>query len=85
MKHRFFLVLFLLFSSYSWATTKIMPLGNSITLSRANHSYRYYLQQLLKNGGYAFDFIGTQQYQSYADFDPDHEGHGGYKADQIAY
>lgn len=69
---------------------KIMPLGNSITQSDSNHnSYRRNLWQKLKAGGYNVDFVGSQTDHYFwskppdPDFDLNHEGHWGWRADQI--
>ena len=67
-----------------YAEIKILPLGDSITANVTTHSYRYYLWNLLQAGGYNVDFVGNQINQTYANFDPDHEGHSGWRADEIA-
>lgn len=73
----------------SRAQVKIMPLGNSITQSNAQHnSYRRALWFKLKNGGYSVDFVGSQT-SNYGgpplnpDFDMDSEGHWGWRADEL--
>jgi chitodextrinase/lysophospholipase L1-like esterase len=71
---------------------RIMPLGDSITAqSQASPSYRYYLWNDLLNNGYDnVDFVGsnTQTWDNGDPpqllFDQNHEGHGGYRADEIA-
>jgi chitodextrinase len=71
---------------------RIMPLGDSITQqSTASPSYRYYLWNDLLNNGYDnVDFVGsnTQTWDNGNPpqllFDQNHEGHGGYRADEIA-
>ena len=62
---------------------KIMPLGDSIT-ERAD--YRRPLQAKLASAGCSVDFVGGRKDQTDAlgVGDPDHEGHGGFRADQIA-
>ena len=71
------------------ATVKIMPLGNSITeSSKGLNSYRYYLWHLLVDHGYRVDFVGSQHGvgngpPANPDFDMDHEGHSGWRADEI--
>jgi acyl-CoA thioesterase I len=71
------------------ATVKIMPLGDSITQStKGLHSYRYYLWHVLGNNGYHVDFVGSQRGvgngpPADSDFDMDHEGHAGWRADEI--
>lgn len=72
----------------------ILPLGNSITASNNGlYSYRYHLWKHLLDDGIEFDFVGTlnenqggnptwPDYLGHS-FDPDHEGHSGWKADKI--
>ncbi len=68
---------------------KIMPLGNSITQGDYRHnSYRRSLWHKLINSGYNADFIGSQSNNFMGpplnmDFDPDHEGHWGWRADEV--
>lgn len=78
---------------------RIMPLGDSITAGMSSGadnpsnpmdsshwtSYRRRLWLDMAKGGYCADFVGSQQGGSFfGDFDPDHEGHGGWRDDQIA-
>ncbi|HEX8531771.1 MAG TPA: SGNH/GDSL hydrolase family protein, partial [Cytophagales bacterium] len=76
-------------AAFSTTATRIMPLGNSITQSYAAYdSYRRPLWHRLKNAGYAVDFVGSQQRNydgppAHPDFDLDHEGHSGWRADQL--
>jgi len=81
------IVLFLLISTGSaQITTKVMPLGNSITRgggSTGEVGYRRPLYLLLKQSGYQIDFVGSQVHGTYTDFDREHEGHGSYRADQL--
>ncbi|MEX0775346.1 MAG: SGNH/GDSL hydrolase family protein [Phycisphaeraceae bacterium] len=77
------------------APVKIMPLGDSITQGDAGHvSYRYWLWQALQRGGYDVDFVGSETENhggrpaAFArlkpgDFDLDHEGHWGWRTDQV--
>ncbi|MCA9910973.1 MAG: hypothetical protein KC519_20100, partial [Anaerolineae bacterium] len=73
----------------SGGITTIMPLGNSITQgSGQQNSYRRALWQLIQAGGYGADFVGSQSSNFSApppnpDFDLNHEGHWGWRADQI--
>ncbi len=64
-----------------------MPLGDSITqgihINSKNLGYRRDLFQLLTHNNFNFEFIGTMNDGSINDFDKDHEGHGGWHADQI--
>jgi len=66
-------------------TIRIMPLGNSITKGVAgatdNAGYRNDLAELFDSEGISFDLVGTQSNGN--GFDGDHEGHGGWRADQI--
>ncbi|CAN5505061.1 hypothetical protein BH09PLA1_BH09PLA1_33340 [soil metagenome] len=69
---------------------KIMPLGDSITESETGHaSYRYWLWKNLQNNGYTdIDFVGSHTGVNlgpplYSDFDQNHEGHWGWRADEI--
>jgi lysophospholipase L1-like esterase/ribosomal protein S17E len=66
----------------------IMPLGDSITLGYNGSNselggYRSNLETGLLSEDYAFDFVGSLHYGPY-NFDNDHEGHGGWEADDIA-
>ena len=77
----------------------ILPLGDSITSNGFGYfSYRYYLWRLLvlfseNNNYFDFDFVGTLEnnYNGNPEwppvngqtFDRDHEGHWGWRADQI--
>ena len=68
------------------APIRIMLLGDSITYGTGSTGivgYRRPLYQLLIETGYHVDFIGSQTSGSPADFDRNHEGHSGWRADQI--
>lgn len=68
-----------------------MPLGASrVEGARPDfESYRYELWKLLVDGGWDFDYIGTQtdnaSYEGFLDlpFDNDHEGRGGWTSGEI--
>jgi adhesin/invasin len=65
---------------------KIMPLGDSITLgdkSTTLEGYRKDLYTLLTNAGVTVDFVGTLTNGTGSLPDKNHEGHGGFKADQL--
>jgi hypothetical protein len=73
---------------------RILPLGDSITHSdRKNLSYRYALWMKLVDAGIDFDFVGSldsncggsRTWPAYKgrSFDPEHEGHWGWRVDQI--
>ena len=75
-------------------TLRILALGDSITHSdRKNFSYRYALWMKLVDAGIDFDFVGSldsncggsRTWPAYKgrSFDPEHEGHWGWRADQI--
>ena len=68
---------------------RIMPLGNSITLGYDGTSsdlggYRSKLETGLLSEDYVFDFVGSLNHGP-SGFDNDHEGHGGWHADEIAF
>lgn len=79
------------------AQTRLLPLGDSITNGgQAHASWRYALHEQLTTGGFAIDMVGTQSaifggdppnlawYPGYlTTFDRDHEGHWGWRTDQI--
>ncbi len=79
-------------------TLRILPLGNSITQAEniGSNNYNSYRRELYFDLGTmitapdTFDFIGSQNtaYDNVpfpdSDFDPDHEGHWGFNADEIA-
>jgi len=69
----------------------ILPLGDSITQSDASHvSYRYWLWDKLRGSGTGFDLVGSLRtnfggspaFPSDA-FDRDHEGHWGFRVDEV--
>jgi len=64
------------------AGVKIMPLGDSITAGYQAElgGYRWPLENLLVDAGYAFDYVGSLRIGSPATMPrPWHEGHGGYQ------
>ncbi|MEL6557506.1 MAG: GDSL-type esterase/lipase family protein [Bacteroidota bacterium] len=75
----------------STSLNKIMPLGASrVEGARPEfESFRYELWKLLVEGGWDFDYIGSQtdetSYSNFSNmtFDTDHEGRGGWTSDQI--
>lgn len=70
-------------------SVRIMPLGDSITESVTTFaSYRYWLWQDLVGAGYDVDFVGTERGvllgpPLFDDFDQDHEGHTGFRTDEV--
>jgi len=74
-------------------TYRILPLGNSITqgdrFSDGANSYRRNLWNKLIGDGHIVDFVGSLSTDRYGfsfpdgTFDHDHEGHWGYRADEI--
>lgn len=71
------------------STVRVMPLGDSITEGDKNYSsYRRALWQKLQADRYRVDFVGskTRNFDGpnpTPDFDLDHEGHWGWRADEI--
>jgi hypothetical protein len=69
--------------------TRMMPLGDSITQADAEHdSYRRPLWRALRAAGRSVDFVGSQRAHHRGgppnpDFDLDHEGHWGWRVDEI--
>jgi lysophospholipase L1-like esterase len=65
---------------------KIMPLGDSITYGEGSSTgggYRFQLWNDLRARGFPIDFVGSLQ-TGPASFDREHEGHPGWKINQIA-
>jgi lysophospholipase L1-like esterase len=68
---------------------RIMPLGDSITQGAAGRdSYRRPLWRQLTAAGLCVDFVGSLRSNHlgpplHGDFDQDHEGHWGWRADQV--
>jgi lysophospholipase L1-like esterase len=63
---------------------RVMPLGDSITEgTQVPGGYRIGLWQRLAAGGYRVDFVGTQYNGPASLGDHDHEGHPGWRIDQI--
>jgi lysophospholipase L1-like esterase len=64
---------------------RILCVGDSITVGAGvtDGGYRSRLQALLAGGGFEFDFVGRQSQNSAGMGDPEHEGHGGKRTDQI--
>ncbi|HEV2695228.1 MAG TPA: discoidin domain-containing protein [Verrucomicrobiae bacterium] len=66
---------------------RIMPLGDSITWGYPNApttgGYRLPLYQLLTNESFSMDFVGTQVSTAPGLLYPNHEGHSGFRIDQI--
>jgi lysophospholipase L1-like esterase len=67
------------------ATDRVMCLGDSITYGTSStnvNGYRRPLYFLLSGGGFDFDLVGSLADGS-LDFDRDHEGRPGWRADQL--
>jgi lysophospholipase L1-like esterase len=68
---------------------RIMPLGDSITQANDRYdSYRRRLWLRLRQAGYEVDFVGSHQTHfggpaPRSDFDQDHEGHWGWRVDEV--
>lgn len=78
-------------------TSRIVALGDSITRGSSSGygNYRRPLQSLLTQGGYTYQFVGTSTEQSFnyhgtdpeqnfAPSQPQHEGYGGFRIEQIS-
>jgi acyl-CoA thioesterase-1 len=69
---------------------RIMPMGDSITEAEVGHnSYRRDLWNTLRGAGCQVDFVGSQSgvlggNPPNADFDQGHEGHWGWRTDQVS-
>lgn len=83
------------FSFGTCEPVRIMPVGDSVTLGSGTTStegdfvgYRRKLHSDLTNLGFNVDFVGSEDNGSGAttgsDFDTQHEGHGGWRADEVA-
>jgi lysophospholipase L1-like esterase len=71
-------------SAESNGGVKVMPLGDSITDGfNVSGGYRINLWQRLAAGGYTVDFIGSGFNGPASLGDHDHEGHSGWRIDQI--
>jgi len=69
---------------------RILPLGDSITQADSNnYSYRYWLWQMLNALDTPTDFVGSLDTNFKGspnfstDFDPNHEGHWGWRVDEV--
>ena len=66
------------------AAVRVMPLGDSITDGyNVPGGYRIDLWQKVNAGGYTVDFVGSQSNGPASLGDQDHEGHSGWRIDQI--
>lgn len=68
------------------AGVKILPLGDSITEGAQAElgGYRWPLENMLLDAGYAFDYVGSVRVGSPAGMPrPWHEGHGGYQIESV--
>jgi lysophospholipase L1-like esterase len=66
-------------------TITVMPLGASMTFGKGSstgNGYREELRQHLAAAGITVDFVGSLKSGTMAD--PDNEGHGGWRCDQVA-
>jgi len=71
-------------SAESNGGVKVMPLGDSITEgTQVPGGYRIGLWQRMASGGYRVDFVGSQFNGPGNLGDHDHEGHPGWRIDQI--
>lgn len=66
-----------------------MPLGDSITEAEGGWaSYRYWLWRSFSEAGFDVDFVGSMSgvfdgEPTFQNFDQDHEGHWGWRADEV--
>ncbi len=83
LKKFFWVVLTLFYLSPLLGQVRIMPLGDSITKGRHGEpaGYRDDLSLMLLNAGVNFDMVGSMD--DGTGFYPHHEGHSGYRADEI--
>ena len=84
MSNKTFLTIFLLIlPSLAFSKIRIMPLGNSITMGRHGEpgGYRDDLSHMLLDEGIDFTMVGSKNDGS--GFYPYHEGHSGWRADEI--
>ena len=84
----FWLPLLATLSSAQTPPLRIMPLGDSITDGTASGTsgyggYRGTLFTLLTNAGYNIDYVGTLTNNGANIPDPNHEGHSGWRIDQL--
>ena len=83
----FFLIIQICPVSATAQVARIMPLGNSITdgywYSTDQGGYRRPLYLSLQAAGIQVDFVGSLVRGVPTDFDWDHEGHAGWRADQL--
>jgi hypothetical protein len=62
---------------------RILPMGDSITEGSANSNYRTTLRTILANAGYEVDYVGTYTANPGNLTDREHEGHSGWRIDQL--
>ncbi len=84
----FCLLLSVAFTSAQPPPVRIMPLGDSITDGTASGTagfggYRGPLHTLLTSAGYNVDYVGTLTNNGASIPDPNHEGHSGWRIDQL--
>ena len=81
------LALLFVLANGAYSQIRIMPLGDSITQgvlgSTDDTGYRRALYLSVTAAGYSVNFVGSQAHGIPTDFDRDHEGHSGWRADQI--
>ncbi|GAB3435546.1 GDSL-type esterase/lipase family protein [Flindersiella endophytica] len=63
---------------------RVMPMGSSTVAGSTPGGFRVDLWQLLVAEGWPVDFVGSMTDTRTPIGDPDHEGHGGYRIDQMA-
>jgi lysophospholipase L1-like esterase len=77
------------YTTHDGHAVRIMPMGDSHTYgvmgytNKESGGYRIKLADKLADAGIKFDFVGSQ-HNGPSTFDNDHEGYGGWQADQLA-
>lgn len=81
---RFFLAaLACLSSAFAAPPMRILPMGDSITQGSAGSNYRTTLRSILTTAGYEVDYVGTNTVNPGSLTDREHEGHSGWRIDQL--
>jgi len=61
----------------------VLPMGDSITEGSGESNYRTTLRSILTAAGYEVDYVGTNTVNPGTLTDREHEGHGGWRIDQL--
>jgi lysophospholipase L1-like esterase len=68
---------------YAAPPMRILPMGDSITEGSAASNYRTTLRGILTTAGYEVDYVGTYTANPGTLTDREHEGHSGWRIDQL--